>query len=280
MFMRGIAMSTICMQQDLEVRPTRSGLESLYWTLEKAIDPPGLSDYDPVVRDLLGTWHEGTFALAQMLFAGRQRDRDSDRVVAASHSGLCFCLNTLTEITSDSQRACVVTVVPGKIEWNNFMYDMVRDQALEKWSDPKGAGYDAVSMTTVTEYDDLTDSSTPGLTAELIIQELFPESTSLSVIYRVSAAAFPGRQFTLGAYEIWQKLNNAFTAASCEGKTCDSLNGFQSILVQGEGLLPKSGWQMKRLPITPVLSAKDVSVWVALSQRYLPVSYNRMNNKP
>ncbi|KAJ9421169.1 amino acid permease-domain-containing protein [Fusarium oxysporum] len=245
------AMSTICMQQDLEVRPTRS-----------AIDPPGLSDYDPVVRDLLGTWHEGTFALAQMLFAGRQRDRDSDRVVAASHSGLCFCLNTLTEITSDSQRACVVTVVPGKIEWNNFMYDMVRDQALEKWSDPKGAGYDAVSMTTVTEYDDLTDSSTPGLTAELIIQELFPESTSLSVIYRVSAAAFPGRQFTLGAYEIWQKLNNAFTAASCEGKTCDSLNGFQSILVQGEGLLPKSGWQMKRLPITPVLSAKDVSVWI------------------
>ncbi|KAI3583978.1 hypothetical protein IWW34DRAFT_901915 [Fusarium oxysporum f. sp. albedinis] len=118
------AMSTICMQQDLEVRPTRSGLETLYWTLEKAIDPPGLSSYDPVVHDLLGTWHEGALALAQMLFAGRQRDRDSDRVVAASHSGLCFCLNTLTEITSDPQRACVVTVVPGKIEWNNFMYDL------------------------------------------------------------------------------------------------------------------------------------------------------------
>ncbi|KAH7199421.1 hypothetical protein DER44DRAFT_871857 [Fusarium oxysporum] len=124
------AMSTICMQQDLKVQPTRSGLESLYWNQRDAIGDPGDSYYDPVVDGLLRPWPKHTLSFAQMLFAGRQHDRGSGsgNVVAASHSGLCFCLHTLTEITSDPQRPCVVTVVPGRIEWNGFMYDMIRDQ--------------------------------------------------------------------------------------------------------------------------------------------------------
>ncbi|KAM5374496.1 hypothetical protein ACJA88_007961 [Fusarium oxysporum] len=197
------AMSTICMQQDLKVKPTCSGLESLYWAQSDAIGYP--LSCDPVADGLLGPWPKRTLTLAQMLFAGRKNDRDlgSGSVVAASHSGLRFCLDTLTEITSDPQRACVVTVVPGKIEWNSFMYDMVRDQEASKTSTPRGTGYDAVSMTTVTKYDDLADSSTPGLTAELVIEEMFPESSSLSAIYRVSTAAFPGRHFSLGAAGIW-----------------------------------------------------------------------------
>ncbi|KAF5538900.1 hypothetical protein FPHYL_12413 [Fusarium phyllophilum] len=215
------AMSTICMQQDLEVQPTRSGLESLYWAQQRGVRVPGDLDYDPVVQDLLGPWPRYTLALAQMLFAGREYDRDpSDgSVVAASHSGLCFCLNTLTEITSDPQRACVVTVVPGKIEWNNFMYNMVCDQEQGAAFPAAQAGHNALSMTTITTYDDLADSSTPGLNVELTIEEVFPEITRLSAIYRVSSTSFPGQNFSIGAAEIWERLNSAFTAASCEGKT-------------------------------------------------------------
>ncbi|KAK2673918.1 hypothetical protein RAB80_011461 [Fusarium oxysporum f. sp. vasinfectum] len=270
-------MSVICMQQDLEVRPTRSGLESLYWDQGYVVP-----DLDPVVHGLLKSWPAcGSLMLAQMLFSGQQQVRVLGResIAATSHSGLCFCLNTLMEITSDPQRACVVTVVPGKIEWNNFMYNMVSDHISGVTGTLEVTGYDAVSMTSVTKYDDLADSSSPGLNAELIIEEVFPESTSLSAIYRVSTAVFPSRHFPIGPSAIWHKLGDAYTAASCEGKTCDSLNGYQSILVKGEGLLLRTpDWQRTRLPITRVLSAKDVSVWVALSQTGLWTKDASMND--
>ncbi|ENH62286.1 hypothetical protein FOC1_g10015254 [Fusarium oxysporum f. sp. cubense race 1] len=270
-------MSVICMQQDLEVRPTRSGLESLYWDQGYVVP-----DLDPVVHSLLKSWPAcGSLMLAQMLFSGQQQVRVLGResIAATSHSGLCFCLNTLMEITSDPQRACVVTVVPGKIEWNNFMYNMVSDHISGVTGTLEVTGYDAFSMTSVTKYDDLADSSSPGLNAELIIEEVFPESTSLSAIYRVSTAVFPSRHFPIGPSAIWHKLGDAYTAASCEGKTCDSLNGYQSILVKGEGLLLRTpDWQRTRLPITRVLSAKDVSVWVALSQTGLWTKDASMND--
>lgn len=273
------AMSTITIQKDLELQPTRSGLESLYWAQRARGCMPEDSDsdptYDPVVDGLLKSWPERTLTLAQILFAGREHDKRSFGAVAASHSGLCFCLNTLTEITSDPQRACVVIVVSGKIEWNGFLYDMVRDQEqdtaiIAEKSDWR-IGYNALSMTTIKSYDGLTDSSTPGLDAELIIEEQHPENTSISATYRVSSVAFPGRSFSLGAADIWEKLNFAFTPASCEGKKCESLDGFQSVLVKGEGfLLPTPDSQATCLPIMRVLPAKDISVWVALSQLILP----------
>ncbi|KAF5602653.1 hypothetical protein FPCIR_1773 [Fusarium pseudocircinatum] len=269
------AMSTINMQRDLQLQPTRSGLESLYWSQAIAISREGGIEHDPVQGGLLGRWPVPILDLAQTLFAGRGHDKapDHDIVTAVSHSGLCSYRNTLTEITSDPQRACVVTVVPGRIAWNDFIYDMVRDLEPESPTLVRGPGYDAVSMTNVTKYDDLADSSTPGLGAKLDIEEVFPEGNSLSVMYRVSTTAFPGRHFSIGASEIWQKLNSAFTAASCDGKTCGSINGFQSILVKGEGLLPMmSDWGRTPLPLTRVLSARDISVWVALSQSYIQPS--------
>ncbi|KAF4496079.1 hypothetical protein FAGAP_7770 [Fusarium agapanthi] len=277
------AMSTINMQQDLGVQPTRSGLESLYWLQRRFTAGLGDSEHDPIRDGLLAYWPKHTLAMAQILFTGRQHERDLDghSVVAVSHSGLCFCLNTLTEITSDPQRACLVTVVPGRIAWNNFMYNIVYDQEPEPNPTGKETGYNALAMTTTTTYDDLADSSTPGLNVELIIEEIFPENTSLSAIYRVSPAASPFPHFSIGAAEIWQKLNFAFTTASCEDKTCGSLNGFQSLLVEGEGLLlPKPDWETTRLPIMRVLSAKNVSVWVALSQRYFQTTDDAMNQEP
>ncbi|KAF5663385.1 hypothetical protein FCIRC_11174 [Fusarium circinatum] len=238
------------------------------------------SYYDPVDHGLLKSWPSGgVLMVAQTLLAGRQHDTvaGSGSIVAASHSGLCFFLNTLTEISSDPQRACVVTVVPGRIEWKNFMYDMVRDQGFETASTPEKTGYDAVSMSTVTKYDDLTDSSTPGLIAELLIEEILRENTSLHASYRISTAAFPGRHFSLGASYIWHKLNSAVTSANCEGKTCGSLNGFESTLVEGDGLLPLTGLPTLLPPITRVLSTQGISIWVALSQIYLPKSADPMS---
>ncbi|KAF5709785.1 hypothetical protein FGLOB1_5771 [Fusarium globosum] len=273
------AMSSICMQDELDVRPTRSGLENLYWTQKDILITSKLSDYDPVDHGLLRSWPPGgVLMVAQTLLAGRQHDvvSGSGRDVAVSHSGLCFVLNTLTKITSDPQRACVVTAVPGRIEWNNFMYDMVRDQGFDMANTPEKAGYDAISMSTVTKYDDLADSSTPGLNAELLIEEILRENTSLHASYRISTAAFPGRHFSLGASDIWHKLNSAATSANCQGKTCGSLNGFEWTLVQGDGLLPLTDLPTLLPPITRVLSTQGLSIWVALSQSYLPKTADPM----
>ncbi|KAF5652418.1 hypothetical protein F25303_3295 [Fusarium sp. NRRL 25303] len=214
-------ISTINRQENLEIQPTRSGLESLYWIQRETIRNLRDPVYNLLGDSLLGNWPKHTLELAQILFAGRQHGRGSgnDSVVAVSHSGLCFCLNTLMEITSDPQKACVVTIVPGKIEWNNFIYNVVYDQEHEIGFQAEKTGYDALSMTTLTKYDDLVDSSTAGLNVELIIEEVFPENSTISAIYRVSTAQFAARHFLIGAAEIWQSLSFAFTAASCEGKT-------------------------------------------------------------
>jgi hypothetical protein len=69
---------------------------------------------------------------------------------------------------------------------------------------------------------------------------------------------------------IWDNPNDAFTAASCQGEVCRPLTGFQSILVQGEGLLyPVTGWQDRYPPITRVLSSQELAVWFTLSQTHL-----------
>ncbi|KAF5645181.1 hypothetical protein F52700_2381 [Fusarium sp. NRRL 52700] len=276
------AMSSICMQEELEVRPTRSGLENLYWTQRNILIPSNLSDYDPVDHGLLRSWPPGgVLTVAQTLLAGRQHDTvsGSGDLVAASHSGLCFVLNTLTEVTSDPQRACIVTAVPGRIEWKNFMYDMVRDQVFETASTPEKTGYDAVSMSTITRYDIMADSSTPGLNAELLVDEILRENTSLHASYRITTSAFPGRHFSIGASDIWHKLNSATTSTNCEGKMCRSLRGFESTLVEGDGLLPLTALPMQLPPITRVLSTKGLSIWVALSQSYIPKGSDPMRGR-
>ncbi|KAF5683058.1 hypothetical protein FDENT_7400 [Fusarium denticulatum] len=159
------AMSNICMKEELEVRPTRSGFKNLYWTQRNILITSNAPHDDPVDHGLLKSWPlGGVLMVAQTLLAGRQHDvvSCSGHLDAVSHSGLCFFLNIFTEITSDPQGACVVTAVPGRNEWKNFMYDMVRDQGSETASTPEKTGYDAISMSTVTNYDDLADTSTPG----------------------------------------------------------------------------------------------------------------------
>ncbi|KAF5557713.1 hypothetical protein FNAPI_5306 [Fusarium napiforme] len=261
-------MPTICMQKDLEVQPTRAGLERLY------LNNNGMSlESDPVRCGLMGSKQgSSSLTMAQTLFAGRQNERDmsSGFPVASSHSGLCFCLNTLMETTSDPQAACIVVVVPGRIQWNNSMYETVSDQSLHGVDAVEQTGYDAISMTTVLKYDDLNYSSSPGLSAQLVITEDIRAPTSLFAAYRLSTPAYPGRSFSVGAAYVWRQLNRAFTAATCEGKMCESPNGFQSTLVRGDGLLAMIDEPTLLPPIIRVLPPKDLSVWVVLSQCWLP----------
>lgn len=271
-------MSVCYMQQDLDVHPTRCGIENIYRILrsQRFAYAEDL-ECDPSETALLWSWTQhDSLTWMQILFTGRE-DKSLYTIprgnsVVATCNGLCFCLNTLTEITSDPQRACMILVIPGKIEWHDFIYHRIRD--LEPGHrDPQiacGGPYNAVSSTIINQYDDLADSSSADLNAELIVEETTAERRLLQTTYRITTPESPGKSFLVGPRMIWGELNEAFTAASCQGGICRSLNGFQSILVKGEGLpYPVLELRETQLPITCVLSSQDLAIWVALSQTHL-----------
>jgi hypothetical protein len=272
-------MSMCYMQQGLDIHPVRSGIEKIYWSLNLQRSASlRISEGDTAERAILWSWAQhNSLTWMEILFTGRG---DSDRhnnmsmgdPVANTRNGLCFCLNTLTEITSDPQRACLVMVMPGKIEWNDFIYDRVQDLEIVLQT-THGGPYSAVSATVINQYDDLADSSSADLKAELIVNETTAQRRVFDTTYRITTPEFPGKCFLVGPRMIWEKLNDAFTAATCQKGWCRSINGFQSILVKGEGLLyPVTSWRETRLPITWVLSSQDLAIWVALSQTHLASS--------
>ncbi|KAM0185589.1 hypothetical protein ACHAPI_012095 [Fusarium lateritium] len=271
-------MSVCHMQQGLEIHPSRSGIERIYWNLKLQRSASlRASKGESFEREILWNWAQhDSLTWMQILFTGRgDGDRYStstDDSVVATRNGLCFCLNTLTEITCDPQRACVILVMPGKIEWNTSIYDHVRDIGSHLQID-RGGPYSAVSAAVINQYDDLADSSSTDLISELIVEETTALKRVLDVTYRITTPDFPGKCFLVGPRMIWDRLNEAFTAASCQGRICRSLNGFQSILVKGEGLLdPVARLPVTHLPITCVLSSQDLAIWVALGQTHIPSS--------
>ncbi|KAI6765623.1 hypothetical protein HG530_006693 [Fusarium avenaceum] len=280
-------MSLCSMQRGLDIYPARSGIEEIYWCLSsRRLESLRDSGGDPAVldsadQDLLWSWEEqDSLAWMQILFTGSDdidifasyRIRNS---AVATRNGLCFCVNTLTEITSDPQRACMIMVVPGKIEFCDSIYHRVLD--LE--SDPNdfrtthGGTYNAVSAQVINQSDTLADSSSADLKAELIADESTAVRKVLKVTYRITTPEFSGKCFLVGPRMIAEKLINAFTAASCKGKSCRSVSGFQSILVEGEGLLyPFIGLLGTHFPVTRVLSSQDLAIWISLSQPNLETS--------
>lgn len=112
------------MQEGLEIRPSRSGLEKAYWDRREGSVAMEKPNHDPLHNGLLVSWPR-TSMLGVMtgLFTGREetqseRKRDIHNPSATSSGGLCLYLNTLTNVTADAEKACLVTVVPGRIEWN------------------------------------------------------------------------------------------------------------------------------------------------------------------
>jgi hypothetical protein len=75
--------------------------------------------------------------------------------------------------------------MPGKIEWNGFIYHHVRD--LEHYPQIARDGpYSTISATVITQYDDLADSSSADLQVELIVDETTTERRVLDTIYRIT----------------------------------------------------------------------------------------------
>lgn len=147
--------------------------------------------------------------------------------------------------------------------------------------EPEDCRYNSISATAITQYGSLVDSSSPGLRSELVIEEASTLKRSLRANYRVITPNFPGKYFLIGARQIWYRLNDAFSAATCRGKTCRSLAGFRSILVEGEGLLG-SGLDPRGplAPVIRVLPSQDLAIWLALSQANLPRSAQLTERRP
>lgn len=243
--------------------------------------------YDPLHHGLLVSWPSfSLLAVKRCVFTGRgdtqsERRRDISNPSATSSDGLCLYLNTLTDVTADPEKACLVGIVPGRIEWNYFTFDSVLDLVDRFEVDPEDCRYNSISAIATNKYDDLVDSSSPDLRSELVIEEASTMKLSLRANYRITTPKFPGKYFMVGARQIWYRLNDAFSAATCQGKKCRSLDGFRSILVEGEGLLgPGLDPREPLAPVIGVLPSQTLSIWLALSQTNLLKCAQPMERRP
>ncbi|KAJ4003461.1 hypothetical protein NW752_012077 [Fusarium irregulare] len=278
------SMSAIQTPGELVVWPSRRGMEMLYEKQAKAV-PSESCETQVLTEDhiIAISWPKtGILQLSHIIFTGRENssvDRyqayaGNPHTAAIFHYGLCFFLDTLIKTTSNPEEACRVTVIPGRIEWNGLVFDSIRDPGpiggMERIEEMPW--YSSSPLTDITVYDDLTDSSSPDLRAELIVVEAAIEPRSLRVAYRISTPKHPGHHFTIGPAKIWTQLNRAYTASSCHGKVCKSLNVFRAYLVPGEGPLIDLPVLDKPSPILRVLSSQDLAIWVAVSAETAPLA--------
>ena len=271
-------MSAIDKPGGLEMRPSRRGMEMLYEN-QYANVPSQFYGKEALTEDFISaiSWPKiSILQLSHIIFTGREHSylklhshAQNSHTAAISHYGLCFSLDTLMRTTSDPEEACRVTMIPGRIEWNGLMFDSIRDSDPGGWEEGiRQNPYHASSpLTDITTYDNLEDSSSPNLQAELVVIQAATETRSLRVAYRISTPKFPGHHFAVGPAMTWSPLNRAYTASSCHGKVCKSLNGFRSSLVQGEGLLIEQHELAEPGPIVRVLSSQNLAIWVAVSVR-------------
>ncbi|KAM0426049.1 hypothetical protein ACHAPT_008680 [Fusarium lateritium] len=279
-------MSVCCMQQGLEIRPSRSGIETIYWDRRARAFAMEKPEYDPLHHGLLLAWPKSSIlGVIRSLFTGRrdgqsERAKDIHNPSATSSDGLCFYLNTLTDVTADPERACLVTIVPGRIEWNHFLFDYVQDLVDRFDLELEDRRYDSTSARGIAQYDNLVDSSSPDLKAELVVDEAATVKRVLLAKYRVTTPRFPGQYFMVGPRQVWYRLNDAFTAATCQGRICRSLDGFRSILVEGEGLIGHIDPKEPLVPVIRVLPTQDLSIWLAVSQTNLPKTAQAMERRP
>ncbi|PMD58819.1 uncharacterized protein K444DRAFT_530641, partial [Hyaloscypha bicolor E] len=97
--------SQIIFQKDLVVCPTLNGMNRLYMMTRPTM--PNLHT--------MGLLFNGRVDFDPLDFAQKH-------TCASAADGVCIYLNSVCEISSDPQRACLIHIVPGRIEWNNFSY--------------------------------------------------------------------------------------------------------------------------------------------------------------
>ena len=253
----------------LTIYPTHSGMEQLYWTRLDNRSPPD-RDY---LSQLIGCCSGNhTLLQAPSLYIGRRvRDRQvagMPDTSAVAVDGLCFFSSCLPKITTDANRAFSVYIVPGRIQWNDHMYSFVEDTS-DMFESYEGRPYSATSARKISQYDGLGDSSLSDLEAKLAVSEVAWNSSSLVATWLVASQKSAGF-FIIGPRDISQKICLAHTAGRCDEShdtSTKSMNGFRSLVVEGEGLVCDSDLrEIRGEPIVRFLGRNKLAVWVALAQ--------------
>ena len=269
--------SQIIFQKDLVVCPTLNGMNRLYMMTRPTM--PSTEDFGNTTQiswlALLSIPFQFTdLHTMGLLFNGRvdfdPLDFAQKHTCASAADGVCIYLNSVCEISSDPQRACLIHIVPGRIEWNNFSYHRVvgsikgpyrhESSAMTRWP--------CTGATSITTYDKLKDTSSQNLEACLIVVEESISTNTILAKWRISS---PSGFWVLDPAEIHLRLQAAFCGKICDDKGCGSLKGLKSTLVEGDGFLNGEalgidGTSFMYGPLVRVFPGNPLAVWLALSQ--------------
>jgi hypothetical protein len=295
--------SQIAFQKNLSICPTLTGMELMYIDKKRSMSDSGVfrgsegisstsfyafwADSSLTVngiRVLAQTWLcNGTHLESiRILFTGRGqiglRSWGMKGPSAFSAEGICVYSNSLCEMSLDPERACSMYVVPGRIQWNDYLYGEIWDSNDGHTKTVEGQKWESNVSGTVTAYDDLKDSSTPNIQVKLLIEEYLSQTQRISSKWLVSSAR---GSWSLGPRDMNLLLAKAYCGKVCGTLGCSSLNGFRSIVVEGDGeirseqICTDDGAPVHD-PIIRVLTGSPAAVWVALSQRQVTSPTDRL----
>ena len=274
--------SRIIFQDGLSINPTLVGVDRLY--SEQTLQGNRELPFDPVIslstrRDLQ---FYDTIDQAQILFTGRS-DKDGihdTKYSAIASDGLCIYSKNLCEIPSECDSAYLAYVVPGRIEWNGTLHDQVQEAVRSGRRYPSQVATGSVwyndNASEITTYDNLNDSTSPDLEATLIIEEQLNHGRSLGTKWRISSSK--GFCFLSSRLESYLP-EKAYCKKICPREGCGSLNGYKSILLEGDGFINydkvcKNDGSPIYGPFIRVLSGNHLAIWLALANAFFPGDRN------
>ena len=252
------------------VLATRAGLEMLYWA--RFTNERRKEKWSHVNKGLLNYRDRRPIISAKDLFSGRSRKSFLGPHAAIASGGLCFYIDTLVNISANSEQCYLVHITPGRIEWGNSIHERITDLPREHTNTNELChnAYKAISESTVSSSScsALKDSASSDLTCNLLIEE---DSVSLykniQTAYHISTAK--GR-FMIGPCMIATDIANALSSKDCKGHECAKMPQFNVSLLQGEGLMVNRGnLTTPTLPIIRILPKHIAAQWVAVSQNFL-----------
>ncbi|MCJ1431958.1 hypothetical protein MMC27_001314 [Xylographa pallens] len=248
------------------VLPTRAGLEMLYW--ERYTNQRRRKNWNHVHLGLLNGRQRKPLTSAKDIFSGRTRTTMFAPHAAIASGGLCFYMNTLVDISANSEQCYLVHITSGRIEWNNSIYERITDMRREYTSDLCHNAYEAVSGSIIpsSSCSTLKDSSSPDLICSLLIEEDgISFYKNIQAAYRISTA---NGRFRIGPCAIAGDMAVALSSKDCKGYECAEMPHFDVSLVHGEGLMMNRGGNsvISTNPIIRVLPKHAAAQWVAVFQ--------------
>ncbi len=227
------------------MHPSRTGLERIYfaWFDHSKRIPEEKS----ILPLLLYLNREMILQTAEAIFTGTAkhfweqvgefpfepwRQSVKKRVAVSSTQGLCFYLGALARLTDQPGDAARIHVVPGTIEIKSGRrYQCVRDVDPGQIS----RGYGTETYTVLETLESNIDTSTPGLSVDLILQETVKE---LLVSFRFTSSK--GDFSRIGPCKMVEAMIGSTGLVHCPRTGCQKLHApYESIYtIDGEGNLP------------------------------------------